>query len=156
MTDNTTISFMALSRTFTIQVRVIYDCLKAVFSTILVDTGQLLGIAKRTRGPSDNLRCFYRSCSFRCPSMKSMTNHIARHYNGLRPSVNKKKATRVPSLSPRLQCSPSAVSIHNEPLTPPNPSPRLPLRSRESPFGRLGARFLTPSISMSLSPRLSA
>ena len=54
--------------------------------------------------------------------MKSMTDHVGKHYDGLRPSVDKKKATQVqvpiqrsPS-SPRLQHSPSAASIRNESL----------------------------------------
>src|SRR6266542_1089364 len=68
------------------------------------------------------MHCFYDGCRFQCSSMKSMTDHVGKHYDGLRPSVDKKKATQVqvpiqrsPS-SPRLQHSPSAASIRNESL----------------------------------------
>ena len=96
MPANTTFTFMASSRPSTIQVSVICDSLsKRIFSTTFAGTGRLLGIAKRNFGPSD-LRCFYDGCSFQCPSMKSMTDHVGKHYDGLRPSVNKKNATSLP------------------------------------------------------------
>jgi len=151
-----TISFMASSRNFTIQVSAIDgSLLKRVFTTILVETGQMLGVAKRIRGPSDYLRCFYDRCTFQCPSMKSMTDHVGKHYGGLRPSVDRKKATWAPKQpSSRPQPSPSAESIRNELHTSPKPSPRISLQARDP--SKVRPDISVPASSIPLSPQFSS
>lgn len=94
--------------------------------------------------------------------MKSMTDHIGKHYDGLRPSVNKKNATSLPIQpllsAPQFQRSPPAASLRTKSLkvTPPKPSPWLPLQPRDPSKGMLSTGSSLPSKLLSLSPPLSA
>jgi hypothetical protein len=78
----------------------------------------MLAIAKRLGGPCSLMNCFVEGCTFQKASMKSMTDHIGRHF-GLRVSVDKKKAAQ---LSTRPQPSQLEV-VSSSPLprfsTPP-------------------------------------
>ena len=103
----------------------------------------MLTIAKRLGGPCSLMNCFVEGCTVQQASMKSMTDHIGRHF-GLRVSVNKKKATELstwpqpsqPNLQPEVDVSIPLV-VSSSPLlhfsTPPialnsdmaeNPLPR--------------------------------
>jgi hypothetical protein len=54
----------------------------------------MLATAKRLGGPCSLMNCFVEGCTVQHASMKSMTDHIGRHFR-LKVSVNKKKATQL-------------------------------------------------------------